>query len=323
MIRTPMSFLLSILNKSSFFKLSLYVKYSSVALLGTVNFFQCRSWTREKKSGHKYSRGTNMGIVFKVWHNKHQAEWNTHMTWNADAAQGMSCCTAIIFNVATPNQVYLSMYCCWGLVCPQCRTLHFLLLNLMEVLLAQSSIFFPSTLSTSSLRLLLLANERTVHSVLSGRSRIKILNNTEPSISSGGTPLLITAITILWTCLFNQFSKQIMVLLSNPSYNQDVGRPCQKLLILPFICLASCFIIQSNQVGQAQFPPGKFLLPFPRLLHVPGNSFCEDLFQPLKWDWLFSIFLYFPFWVFCTCAQYLSRGSSCLISSGGKTCKGW
>jgi len=80
--------------------------------------------------------------------------------------------------------------------------------------------------------------------------------------------------------------------------------------------------MQNNQVGQAQFPLGKSLLPFPRLLHVPGNSCCEDVMQTLKWDWLFCSFLDLYFWSFCTRAQYLSPGPSCLMPSGGKTRKG-
>lgn len=81
MIRPPMSFLFSILNKSSFFKLSSYVKYSSVALLGTLSiFFNVTHELGRTKVDISIQGGTNMGLVFKVWHNKHQAEWNTHMT---------------------------------------------------------------------------------------------------------------------------------------------------------------------------------------------------------------------------------------------------
>lgn len=118
---------------------------------------------------------------------------------------------------------------------------------------------------------------------------------------------LLPLATILWTCLFNQFFIQLMVHLSNPSYNKDVvGIPCQKPLILLFSCLASCFITQSNQVGQAPFPLGKSLLPFPRLLHVPGNSCCEDLFQPLKWDWLFCT-TYHLSYVAVACISFIHK----------------
>lgn len=86
-----------------------------------------------------------------------------------------------------------------------------------------------------------------------------------------------------------------------------IGRSCH-----PSFFLSSPYqvtpLYQSINLVKHSFPLATTYCLFPGL-RVSDNSCSGDLLNPLEWNWLF--FLDFPFWAFCTCAQYLSPGCSC------------
>lgn len=101
-----------------------------------------------------------------------------------------------------------------GLLRPRCQTQHFTLFSLMQLALAHQSrlfislcrTFLPYSTSTFPLNSVSPVNQLRMYLIASGKFSVKMLNRSDPSTESWGTPFLTSHqldvspfTTVLWT----------------------------------------------------------------------------------------------------------------------------